>query len=288
MFNSIARFLLFFLFYMGMVSHSYAKHSTEIKLEGSLIPDDIVTFKKIANTELKLHIFKPPNYQSHDKHPVIVLFFGGGWIGGKPSQLYPQSAYLAAMGMVAISAEYRVEKRHSTTPRESVADAISAIAWVREHANELGIDPNKIAAGGASAGGHLAAAAATVGSLNTSFSGIKDAKPNALVLFSPVIDNSPEGYGYKRVKDYWREISPIHNLDKKTPPTIFFLGAEDELIPVSTGQRYKAIMENNGVRCDLHIYKDQAHGFFNYFNRPYFYETMKETAQFLSSLGYIK
>jgi acetyl esterase/lipase len=64
--------------------------------------------------------------------------------------------------MVAMVADYRVKSRNNVTANKCVADAKSAIRWVREHASELGVDPNKIAAGGGSAGGHLAAATATL------------------------------------------------------------------------------------------------------------------------------
>jgi acetyl esterase/lipase len=130
-------------------------------------------------------------------------------------------------------------------------DGKSAIRWVRKNAVRLGVDPKKIAAGGGSAGGHVAAAAGTLKGLedkNDDFS--VSSKPNALVLFSPVFDNGPEGYGYERVKDRYREISPIHNIAKGTPPTIVFLGSEDKHTPVATAQKYKKLMEEKSSRCE--------------------------------------
>ena len=134
--------------------------------------------------------------------------------------------------MVAICAEYRVSSRHKTSPRECVQDGKSAMRWVRSHSSELGIDPHRIAAGGGSAGGHVAAATATVKGFDEPGEDITvSARPDALVLFNPVYDNGPKGYGHDRVKDYWKEFSPLHNLDKTTPPTIVFLGTEDKLVP---------------------------------------------------------
>jgi dipeptidyl aminopeptidase/acylaminoacyl peptidase len=105
------------------------------------------------------------------------------------------------------------------------------------------------------------------------------------VLFNPVYDNSPEGYGYDRVKEYWRQFSPMHNIDKDTPPTIVLMGSEDKYVPPAIAKKYKELMEKAGNRCDLILYKDQRHGFFNV---KKFKETLQETDKFLVSLGYLK
>ena len=65
-------------------------------------------------------------------------------------------------------------------------------------------------------------------------------------MFNPVFDNGPNGYGHSRVKEYWKEISPMHNIDEKSPPTIVFLGSKDQLIPVATAEEYKSQMEAKG------------------------------------------
>jgi len=249
-------------------------------------PDQKPTYKKTAQGELKLHVFNPEGHKASDKRPAIVFFFGGGWNGGSPKQFYPHSEYFASRGIVAISAEYRIKKTHKTTPKECVMDGKSALRWVRAHAKELGVDPDKIIAGGGSAGGHVAAAAAMSKGMDepdedTSVSCV----PKALVLFNPVFDNGPGGYGHGRVKAYWKKISPMHNIDKNTPPTIVFLGKKDHLIPVATAEKYKALMKKSGVRCDLHLYDGQPHGFFN---KAKYAETVTEADKFLASLGFLK
>lgn len=252
------------------------------------------TYKEASGSRLKLYLFRPEGHQAGDKRPAIVFFFGGSWNGGSPKQFEPHARYLARRGMVAIVADYRVKSRQKTSPFECVKDGKSAVRWLRKNSERLGIDPSRLAAGGGSAGGHVAAATGTVPGLeedgeDTSVSSL----PNALVLFNPVFDNGPMGYGHSRVKDRFREISPIHNLSKKTPPTIVFLGTKDKLVPVSTAQRYKKLMEKSGGRCDLHLYKDQPHGFFNGPDRggafnPYYLKTVTAMDRFLASLGYLK
>ena len=129
---------------------------------GEFRPDSKVLYKTAGDVELRLHIFRPSGNAPQAKSPAIVFFFGGGFLKGDPSQFYGQSHHLAERGMVAISAEYRVKSIHGTDSTTCVRDAKSAMRWVRSHAEELGIDPDRIAAGGGSAGGFLAAATATI------------------------------------------------------------------------------------------------------------------------------
>jgi len=257
------------------------------KEKPEIVPTREVVFKTVGEVELKLHVFDPEGHQASDQTSVIVFFHGGGWQTGEVSQFYQQSQYLASRGMVAICAEYRLEKTHKTTPKESVMDAKSAIRWVRSHAKELGVDPEKLVAGGGSAGGHIAAATALVSDFNEAGEDTAvNCQPNALVLFNPVIDNGPKGgYGYDRVKDYWQAFSPIELIDKEAPPTIIFLGSKDKIIPVKTAEKYQKLMEKAGRRCDLHIFEDEPHGFFN---ASKYKETMIEADKFLMSLGYLK
>jgi len=245
-----------------------------------------IVYKKASGIDLKLHVFEPE--KKPDK-PVaaIVFFFGGGWVGGTPSQFFRQSAYLASRGMVAISAEYRTKGRGKATPYQCVEDGKSAVRYLRAHAKKLGIDPKRIAAGGGSAGGHVAAAAGTTTAFEAEGEDLKiSSRPNALVLFNPVYDNSPKGYGHSRVKARWKEISPMHNITKDTPPTIVFLGDKDKLIPVKTALDFQARMAKCGVRSELHVYKNKPHGFFN--APDYVKATMFLADKFLASLGYIE
>jgi acetyl esterase/lipase len=257
---------------------------------GERQPDEKRVYKKVGEVELKLHLFKPEGHRASDTRAAIVFFFGGGWNSGTPSQFYPQCEHLAKRGMVAISAEYRVKSRNQSTPKECVKDGISAIRWVRSHAAELGIDAKRIAAGGGSAGGHVAAATGTTrGIVEESEDQTVSGRPDALVLFNPVYDNGPGGDGHRRVKDYWKKISPMHNLDKTTPPTIVFLGTEDDLVPVETAERYRDLMLDAGVRSELFLYEGQPHGFFNLSRSPESYrKTVKQMDDFLVSLGFLE
>ncbi len=253
-------------------------------------PDKKVVYKNIDSTELSLHFFFPEGHSSSDQSSAIVFFHGGGWKGGSPGHFYNQSKYLASRGMVAISVQYRTEKANNTSPAECVKDGKSAIRWIRSHSAEYGINSKKIAAGGGSAGGNIAAATAVLKGFNESSDDLTvSCKPNALVLFNPVANNGPEGYGYDRVKEYWKDFSPYHNLKKGTSPTLIMLGTKDKLFTPDQAKQYKQKMEVFGDRCDLILYEGQDHAFFNLdINEEMHFQTMKDTDIFLTSLGYLK
>lgn len=263
-------------------------------------PDEVLVYKETSDSSgnpvsLDLHFFYPDGHQAADRRAAIVFFFGGGWNSGSPGQFHPHCDYLASRGMVAISAEYRIRNTHGTTPQECVKDGKSAVRWLRKNAATLGIDPERIAAGGGSAGGHVAAAAGTLARFEEAGEDTAiRSRPDALVLFNPVYDNGPGGYGHGRVSAYWEDFSPLHNIDDTTPPAIVFLGTNDALIPVTTAETFQELMQAEQVRSDLHLYHGQPHSFFNYDipdddRGPYhgYQDTLLKTDQFLVSLGYL-
>lgn len=245
-------------------------------------------YKTVNGRALQLFVNKPGGWKAADQRPAIVLFHGGGFVAGTPTAMNPEAEYFASRGMVSVLVEYRLLARNTKAPPTiCIQDAKSAMRWVRSHARQLGIDPQRIAAGGGSAGGHLAA-----------FVGIMDGfddpqddkavspKANALVLFNPVFDNGPGGYGHERVGDRYKEFSPAQNITSNAPPAIVFLGTKDKLIPVKTVETFQAAMKRVGVRCDAFFYEGQGHGFFN--REPYLSKTLFEADTFLTSLGWLK
>ena len=81
-------------------------------------------FKKTPQGDLKVNVYLPEGWQPGQKHPAILMFFGGGFTGGTPEQFRTKSIYLASRGMVALTPEYRVKTRHQTTPDKSIEDEI--------------------------------------------------------------------------------------------------------------------------------------------------------------------
>jgi acetyl esterase/lipase len=248
-------------------------------------------YKQASGDQLWIYRFDPQGHDAtKDKRSAVVFFFGGGWNGGTVTQFEQHAKYLAARGMVTFVADYRVKSRQQTAPDACVADGKSAIRWVRTNADRFGIDPNRIAGGGGSAGGHVAAATGICDDLDDPAESDSkvSSKSNALLLFNPVYDNGPDGYGHDRAKQWFPAISPAHNITKDDPPTITFLGSEDALVPVATAKKFDADLRAVGVKSEVWIYDGQPHGFFNENkSQESFLDTVLKMDAFLVSLGWL-
>jgi len=281
-----------------LASRMKSKQTTPSTALGTSIEPREVVYKTTSQGELKLHIFEPPKREEKVLSPAIVFFFGGGWAGGSPTQFYHQCDYFASRGMVAISAEYRVKSRHGTSPFECVADGKSAIRWVRANAAQLGVDPNKIIAGGGSAGGHVAACTGIIEGFEEENEDHNiSSKPNALVLFNPAVDLVGIAKGAKakerfaEVFNRRKEISPLHYVKAGAPACIIFHGTADQTVPFESVQRFCKAMKEAGNICQLVPFEGKGHGFFNYGrdeDNKSFKETVRAADKFLTSLGYLK
>jgi len=246
-------------------------------------------YKSVDGAELRLHVFNPPKHRPTVTRPAIVFFFGGGWVRGTVEQFVPQSKHLAERGMIAIVADYRVFNRHQTSPFASMADAKSAIRWVRAHAVELGIDPQRIAASGGSSGGHIALSAAVFDSFDETQENKQiGSKPNALVLFNPAVDITHD-QGRELFGDRVRDASPIHHIGDGLPPMVIFHGKADTAVPFADAERFCTEAQARGNRCQLVGYEGATHGFFNPQNEQgkWYRETLLEADRFLTQLGYL-
>ena len=249
-------------------------------------PDKEIVYKSFDKDPLELNVFLPAGWKASDKRPAIVFFFGGGWRGGTPSQFFPHSRYLASRGMVAVSAQYRTGGSHGTSPIECVADGKSAVRWMRQHADQLGIDPNRIASGGGSAGGHVAATTGVIKGLDQKGEDASvSSKPNAMVLFNPVTDTS----AIERLGDRALDISPVQSVAKGDPPTLVLHGKADTTVPYAMAEAFCKAMKDAGNRCELVGYEGRPHGFFNYTrSRKDFTNTVWHMDRFLESLGFLE
>ena len=246
----------------------------------------VEVYREVKKTELKVWIVG--DVEKGAQKPAVVLFFGGGWRFGSPDSLQRHAHYLAQRGMICLLADYRVANRQGARIADCVEDAKAAIAWTRRNAVRLGIDPKRIAAGGASAGGHLAACSALVPGFGN------EEKPDALLLFNPALVMSPfEGQDFG-IKHRWsrralgakpEEVSPIHHLDMESPPTWIAHGSADNIVPIVTAKAYQKRMEELGVKCEFFEAQRMPHAF--HYRDPWFTKVMVGLEAFLKRLQWL-
>jgi acetyl esterase len=241
-------------------------------------------YKTGGTDKLELHVDTPKGHTADGKVPAIVLFHGGGFRTGSVNQFKKQAEYLAERGMVSIRVRYRLTKKPGVEITDCIEDAISAMRWVRANAGMLGVDPNRIAAGGGSAGGYLSVATLLVDFVNADTDPVGvSAKPNAMVLFNP-------GFGTPNKAEGPDPRDPEGKFDLKKyvkadqPPCINFFGTEDPFLP---GARlFMEAYKNAGNSCELVTYSGEGHSFFN--KEKYYELTIAETDKFLVGLGWLE
>jgi len=257
-------------------------------IAAKLEPTHKVVYKTVNGRSLHLHIFEPDGHRATDCRPMFLAIHGGGWTGGNARKFYPFADHFARLGMIGVSLEYRLRSpRLGTTVFDCVKDGRSAVRYLRSHASDLGIDPQKIVASGGSAGGHVAAGTALFDGVDE---GGEDASvscmPNALVLYYPVIDTSQHGYGQKKIGERWQELSPVDNVKPGLPPTIVFHGTGDTVTPFKGARLFHERMQKAGNQCELITHRGGRHGYFIFDLRLYA-QVMERTEVFLKANGFL-
>lgn len=217
-------------------------------------------FARRGTADLKAYVFSPTGAKLGQPKAAIVLFYGGGWVAGEPSWAFGRAQHFAGRDMVAVAAQYRLSDQKEITPLDAVEDAGDALRWVRSHARELGVDPNRIAAYGWSAGAHLAACTAI---LHIPPDNPVSCVPDALVLVSPAVAASSDGW-FRRLlgtKAKPEDLSPDEHVRPGLPPTAIVEGREDTVTPLAGVQRFVDRMKAANNRCELYVFEGAGHLF---------------------------
>ena len=254
------------LFSLACVS-GMARAQVKAELPQPKIGTKAITYKSTPEGKLALNTFWPKGHKTTDNRPAIILFFGGGWVAGKPQQLAPHARYFSRQGFIGITAKYRIRNKDGRhlTPYDCVEDGKSAVRFLRKHAAALGIDPNKIIAGGISAGGHVAACTAIIKGHDAKNEDMAiSSAANGLVLFNPVMDTTDKGYGSdKFTPETWTDLSPCHHVRKGLPPTFTAHGTADPTVPFENIEHFDKLMKEAGNTHLLLALEGRKHGVAN-------------------------
>lgn len=212
---------------------------------------------------LLLDAYVPP--AGEERRPAVVMIHGGGWRVGDKASWQPEAERLATKGWVAFSVNYRLDEP-SVFPAE-IEDVQAAVRWVRAHAEEYNVDPARIAAIGESAGGHLAAMLATLGSGALD----RDARIRVGAAWSPPVDLTAlagsRGAGWigpllgcnrETCPDRLAQSSPVTHVDGTDAP-LYLVSSTEELVPLSQSQAMAERLEAAGVDHRLDVYPGKRH-----------------------------
>lgn len=257
-------------------------------------------YKTIDGTQLKVDMFFTEGTQRRQQNPAIAFFHGGGWAYGSPAEFHNTCIRFAKKGFIAFSFQYRLSVNEDgsvphpdITPVESTKDARSAMRWVRENAASFHIDPDKIIAGGQSAGGQLALSTALMDDINELSDNLDISPvPNALLLYSSNV-NTVQPWVDRLLGDRRDEVwsvSPYHNLKAGLPPAIEFHGEEDCMEPVWIVRYFKEktdLLDNYFELVTIegcgHYLGEGDETYATYFDE----EILERTDMFLEKWGFI-
>ena len=197
---------------------------------------------------------------------AIIIFPGGGYSHRAKHEGEGYAEYFSKHGFHCFVTHYRVLPYRFPV---QLLDARRAVRYLRANADELGIDPNKIAVMGSSAGGHLSALVSTYrGEIDGEGLDALDAidpTPNAQVLCYPVLDPSGHPGSFKNLLDdkfetEWKTIAPCELADEKTPVCFMWHCEGDKVVNASNVLKYSAKLLELGISQETHIYPFGRHG----------------------------
>ncbi|MSU50654.1 MAG: hypothetical protein EXS37_16470 [Opitutus sp.] len=273
-------------------------------------------YQTFGERKLQLAAHRPPGWKASDLRTAMLFFSGAHKVqpdaNGKLPPFAAERAALglpvvnrgpgenhadlcdafAGLGLVCLRVEYRTRGRDGVLPGEDIADAFSAVRWVRRHTSELGIDPTRIVAAGGSSGGYLAA------SLFAFEDRHPDPKmppvagrPDAIILYSPLVDWLEVGVMSPSFlvvlngdKELGARVSPARYWRKDSPPTLVMVGTAEP--PFAAVRDFATKWKAAGASMELFVAEGSEHGFFG---KPAWVErTLARTKEFLAANGLLE
>ncbi len=241
-----------------------------------------VVYSRPGSEKLLMTLYLPRE-SSEESRPAVALFHGGAWLVGTRHRVSWYAKRLAEHGYVAATVSYRMLPKYGFPA--CVHDAKAAIRWLRSHAVEYGIDPDRIAASGHSAGGHLAMMLGVTG-YDKRFEGPGDpalsSRVEAVISVYGAVDLTVYkrsskaaplgGISHRLLNRFLRDVqekgvdpfaaaSPVTYIDAHSAPTLFIQGDEDGLVPPSVSATAAEKLKAAGVPVRRVLVKGAGHGF---------------------------
>jgi len=257
-----------------------------------------LTYASYGARSLKVDLFLPR--QGAGPFPAVVYIHGGGWSGGSKIAFRRQAAHMGNKGFVGACIEYRLSGEAQFPA--ALHDAKAAVRWLRAHAKEFRVNPDRIGAAGGSAGGHLAAMLGTTQDI-AEFEGAggnagHSSKVRAVAAFNPALDlvsfgqRGPDnaqnavsrflGGPYKDHEALWAKASPLTHTSKQSAAFLLLHGTGDTTVPYQQSVDMMNKLKAAGVHAEIFTAEGAGHGFFN---RPPWYEpSLKRMGEFLTRM----
>ncbi|HEX7312557.1 MAG TPA: family 43 glycosylhydrolase [Pyrinomonadaceae bacterium] len=253
-----------------------------------------ITYARYGTRELKLDLFRP---EGSGARPAVIVVHGGAWITGHHRMENPFAAELARRGYVAATVEHRLSNE-ARYPAQ-LHDLKAAVRFLRANAARYRIDPKRIAAVGASSGGHLVALlGATNGMKNFEGDGgnasessdvqsIVDIDGTATFVDPGNIAKEKKGpldtntrligATFDEKPEVWREASPVTHVHKGSAPTLFINSSSYR--PFQQREEMQAKLRAAGIASEMVVVPDTPHPFWLF--RPWFDRTIAHVEEFL-------
>jgi len=253
------------------------------------------TYKDVAflaaDRSQKMDIYLPPD--NGTLRPAVVVIHGGGWSGGKKIWGFPVefAKRMLPAGYAVFCADYQLNEFEEVDGKKTVKrkagpqnvfDCMDAISFVRLHAKDYGVDPDRIAVAGASAGGHLALMVAYTAGVDAlepkvMYPGVSDAVRCVVDLFGPAdlefshLGSQPamrklmalrgQTFANDLNAPAFHDASPVTYVSRNSPPTLVFHGRADDIVDYAQSENLVSLLRNAGVPCDSLFLNGVGHSF---------------------------